>query len=180
MQVFGIAHGRDFFRSSRMELSLRCCNSLYSAGPKYPSAHSSGRCGAALLFATSLSSIPENQYARGDVVPIVRREKAHSPVGELLSIFDAALRHFNNAFGNHFPHGMRICRACKLAARLFNALPGIVEGRCEHLNTFGIESRFRSNRIGKIGHSHSPRYTKRERRPTASKIVVWSNQFLKH
>ena len=75
---------------------------------------------------------------------IVHGKKSNRAVGKLLLIPDAPLRHIDDAPRHDLAHGTRIGGPGALASRLEEPVPGLIEGRREYGNSFGIEGRLRA------------------------------------
>ena len=78
---------------------------------------------------------------------IVRSKKTNRTIGELFLIPGAPLRHIDDAPRNDLAHSTGIGRPGALASRLEEPVPGLIEGRTEDSDGFGIEGRLGPDQI---------------------------------
>ena len=83
---------------------------------------------------------------------IVRSKKTKSTIGKLFLIPGAPLRHIDDAPRNDLAHSTGIGGPGTLTSRLEEPVPGLIEGRREYGNGFGIEGRIGPNQVNNAGH----------------------------
>jgi hypothetical protein len=87
---------------------------------------------------------------------IVRSKKTKSTIGNLFLIHGAPLRHIDDAPRNDLAHSTGIGGPGTLTSRPQERVPGLIEGRREYGNGFGIEGRRRPDQIRNAGHPRTP------------------------
>jgi hypothetical protein len=90
------------------------------------------------------------------LISIVRSEKTNRTVGKFFLIPDAPLRHLDDAPRNDLAHSTGIGGPGALASRPNQPVPGLIEGRTKHSDSFGIEGCLRPDEVNNTGHPRTP------------------------
>ena len=94
---------------------------------------------------------------------IVRCKETKSTIGKLFLIPGAPLRHIDDAPRNDLAHSTGIGGPGTLTSRLEEPVPGLIEGRSEYGNGFGIEGRIGPDQINNAGRPRTPRSKRLDR-----------------